>query len=1536
MVDNVKIGVIVSDNGSTKEPIKNVEKLHSVLVDTAAAADKTSKALQSAKLATGGAGGKESVAYSRSRGTIGTGAEARDFAKQSEGLGGLVRLYATYAANIYAAGAAYRALSEAANTANIIQGLNQLGAVSGTALGSLSKQFALASGGAISLRESMQATAQATSAGLTSKQFLQLGDVAKKASQALGVNMSDAVSRLTRGISKLEPELLDELGIFTKLGKSTEDYAKSVGKTVGSLTDFEKRQAFANAVLAEGADKFSNINIPTNPYDKLAASLSNLTFKTLEVVNKGLGPLINALSESPTALFAAVAGISVLMLKQALPALGQYRAGLAEASVTSAALAAQRSKDATTALTAARDMSAKEIQVEKDKIADIKTAEVDAAQDRLKAISKRGIAKSAKTIIQKPDILDITDQDLAVLNKLGEGNTKVARTYRDLARAIEAARTANLDYIASEKALEAKRLAAPGMASAADIAIRQAEAARKAAARSSIISTASTQTSVDGLSVAFSNLFKSIKTEKLGAVQAGFTAVAGTAAIVTTKFVGLISAFSNVLGIVGLLVTAYQLFSSVASKNAEDVAKYTESLKTVKDNTDNVIAVQKNWNNTLTVDSVLAKSTSFTTLADSINSTADAFQKAQANANWFDNLTNSISKIWGGDLQSKFSETVGSAIVNSLKSISDPEIQKEAQEAFKKLLNVKEITEEAIKAGGKEIDPAAAKSLIEKFSKLDQASVAPLQGLNDGFKEVNKSFLELSNSLINNDPLTKFGLSLVKQAGVLSTAFSSPTNAAATLNSILKDTSKIQAFPPETQNSILEAARNYQAISLNIKEYTGRIEEAKKLIAASAALGAPGAAPEAVKQASYLKVQGESALAAATAALQKANAQQVTITTSLDAGLKIAVEKGIKYIEAPLTRAVIQSGIDTQKTLLNFLPRTPESIMLGAKLEVQSIELKKQEITSQRELVNAIKLDILSREKQALIDKQGLIPKADRNNFLRLGREIQAIEAQETAIRTPGAVKGAKSEAVAGLIAENAGYQAQLLVLSTQQQNALVTGVINSVSATFAVAVKNADDTLKSLQEANKKYFEGEEFRGLKAPEQAAEKATRAAAEAEQAAVGTRLKAAEPQAVAGAIRARVAAGSEIAVLAEKATTEAQKQVASTEKILQDQKATAAVVSSRLVSEASATDSVQEQLRISERIGALANTKAQQDQDALNFDAQKLDYQKSIGTITEDQYQEQKRINDLKSADVEYTNKILQLTLAYNKQQAELGRLLLNPPSGSTTEDLVAQAQTNSAIFIQETQQAKQSIDLRRQSITLMSGMDERTKTYAEAFKSTVSSMSDALVDFALTGKQSFGDMIKSMIIDLIKFEQRRTMTAAFSGLGGFAGIAGSIVGSLFGPSTATAAELSSSANMGFYQQAVQPSPNALGGVYDQGRTAFAKGGAFTNTIVTKPTTFAFAKGTGLMGESGPEAIMPLKRGANGSLGVQGGGSNVDVVVNNYGSEKATTKESTDSRGNRRIEVIIGDMTAAEMSRPNSPVQSSMRNTFGIAPSLTRR
>ncbi|MRX50689.1 phage tail tape measure protein [Paracoccus sp. S-4012] len=75
-----------------------------------------------------------------------------------------------------------------------------------------------------------------------------------------------------------------------------------------------------------------------------------------------------------------------------------------------------------------------------------------------------------------------------------------------------------------------------------------------------------------------------------------------------------------------------------------------------------------------------------------------------------------------------------------------------------------------------------------------------------------------------------------------------------------------------------------------------------------------------------------------------------------------------------------------------------------------------------------------------------------------------------------------------------------------------------------------------------------------------------------------------------------------------------------------------------------------------------------------------------------------------------------------------------------------------------------------------------------------------------------------------------------------------------------------------------PTPFARGGVFTEGRVMpFARGG-----IVSQPTHFPMRGGTGLMGEAGPEAIMPLRRGADGRLGVAAAGSAgraVNVTIN---------------------------------------------------------
>jgi len=117
--------------------------------------------------------------------------------------------------------------------------------------------------------------------------------------------------------------------------------------------------------------------------------------------------------------------------------------------------------------------------------------------------------------------------------------------------------------------------------------------------------------------------------------------------------------------------------------------------------------------------------------------------------------------------------------------------------------------------------------------------------------------------------------------------------------------------------------------------------------------------------------------------------------------------------------------------------------------------------------------------------------------------------------------------------------------------------------------------------------------------------------------------------------------------------------------------------------------------------------------------------------------------------------------------------------------------------------------------------------------------------------------------------------------------------------------------------------NADGGVYSGAGIS-----AYSGSIVSSPTIFPFAKGTGLMGEAGPEAILPLSRGSDGKLGVSGGGNNVTVNVFEAAGTKASVQQEQGADGSMNIKVIVEQLYGV-MNRDIS------RGT-GIAPTLERR
>ena len=127
--------------------------------------------------------------------------------------------------------------------------------------------------------------------------------------------------------------------------------------------------------------------------------------------------------------------------------------------------------------------------------------------------------------------------------------------------------------------------------------------------------------------------------------------------------------------------------------------------------------------------------------------------------------------------------------------------------------------------------------------------------------------------------------------------------------------------------------------------------------------------------------------------------------------------------------------------------------------------------------------------------------------------------------------------------------------------------------------------------------------------------------------------------------------------------------------------------------------------------------------------------------------------------------------------------------------------------------------------------------------------------------------------------------------------------------------------------------NAHGNVFDSGGAIqFAHGGSFTNQVVTSPTYFRYGGKFGVMGEAGPESIMPLKRMANGDLGVAAngaGGAQVTVnIINNSGAEVGQ-EEHEDGYGNKEIEVYIGGMVDRHIS--SGKADRVMAARFGSRP-----
>lgn len=203
---------------------------------------------------------------------------------------------------------------------------------------------------------------------------------------------------------------------------------------------------------------------------------------------------------------------------------------------------------------------------------------------------------------------------------------------------------------------------------------------------------------------------------------------------------------------------------------------------------------------------------------------------------------------------------------------------------------------------------------------------------------------------------------------------------------------------------------------------------------------------------------------------------------------------------------------------------------------------------------------------------------------------------------------------------------------------------------------------------------------------------------------------------------------------------------------------------------------------------------------------------------------------------------------------------------------------------------------------------EKTKEAKSFAEELGLSFSSAFED-AVVGGKSFGDVLKGLADDITRLIVRQQVTKPL------ADAAGSFDwGSLFSSLV----------------------PSANGNVFSN-----APGlSAYSGTVVSKPTIFPFARGAGLMGEAGPEAILPLQRGSDGKLGVAGGsGGKVTVnVINQGGGSLSVTGQTqrTNADGSMSIDVMVEALQgilADNVANGSGAMARAMEGRYGLRPSM---
>jgi tape measure domain-containing protein len=204
----------------------------------------------------------------------------------------------------------------------------------------------------------------------------------------------------------------------------------------------------------------------------------------------------------------------------------------------------------------------------------------------------------------------------------------------------------------------------------------------------------------------------------------------------------------------------------------------------------------------------------------------------------------------------------------------------------------------------------------------------------------------------------------------------------------------------------------------------------------------------------------------------------------------------------------------------------------------------------------------------------------------------------------------------------------------------------------------------------------------------------------------------------------------------------------------------------------------------------------------------------------------------------------------------------------------------------------------------------------QSYVDTLTEIGSSLVS-ASEGAMSFGDAMLSVTNDILQVLPQLLLSAGLQLITVGQWVPGlALVGA--------SGLLALGAGAASYYESQNTSASANGNVFSGGEVVpYSSGG-----IVTRPKLFPMARGgVGLMGEAGPEAILPLSRGPNGKLGVQSSGAGVTVNVINASGQPAEQRERRGPNGERQIEILVGNAIRKKIA--NGDLDDVMSSSFGV-------